>query len=142
MAHEEERRSAAPDGLEGLEGKRILIVEDEFFLALLIEEEVRSFGCEAIGPYTTLEQALQAARQERCDAAILDINLDGKMAYPVADELLARGIPFMFVTGYIGSDLPQRYRDRSRLEKPVDPKHLKEMLERLVGVAAGQEHFH
>ena len=68
-----------------------------------------------------LEEAMNAAEREHFDFAILDINLNGTMVYPLADQLLARGIPFLFLTGYSLSNLPERFRPVTRLSKPCDP---------------------
>ena len=127
------RGSSSHEGDAGgvLDGKRILIVEDEFLLAVLIEETLQSFGCETIGPFTKLELGLKASRQESFDLAILDINLNGTMAYPLADELLSRGIPFLFLTGYAAKDLPEAYRSLNRLQKPFDPNVIRKTLEQL-----------
>jgi CheY-like chemotaxis protein len=121
-----------PDPFNPLQGRRILIVEDEFFIAVQIEDTLQSFGCETIGPFATPELALQASRRERFDVAVLDINLSGRMVYPVADELLTRSIPFMFLTGYSHADLPEAYRSLPRLNKPFDPRAVKDLLERIV----------
>ena len=103
---------------------RILIVEDEFLVGLLLEEDLRSAGCSIVGPFSTLEVATQASRRERFDLAILDINLNGDMVYPLADELSARGIPFIFLSGYISANLPERFRQSPQLAKPHDPAAL------------------
>lgn len=112
-----------------LEGRRVLIVEDEFFVAALIEDTLQSFGCETVGPFTTLELGLQASRQENFDIAILDVNLNGKMVFPLADELLARGRPFVFLTGYASDNLPEAYRKLRRIQKPFNSSGIREVLE-------------
>ena len=104
-----------------LQGKAILLVEDEFLLALQLEELVQSRGAIVRGPYRRLEDAMEAAPREQFDFAILDINLSGTMVYPLADHLLARGIPFLFLTGYSLANLPERFRTVTRLNKPCDP---------------------
>jgi DNA-binding response OmpR family regulator len=119
-------------GTDLLAGKRILIAEDEFLLALALEEELRSAGCLIVGPATDLDSALQAARGEDFDLALLDINLNGRMAYPVADALLRRNIPFLFLTGYGASSLPERFRRFPRCSKPCDPTVLKREIRRLL----------
>ena len=83
-----------------LTGKRVLIVEDELLVALMIEDFLLEFGCTTIGPFGTLAKALDAARTEMLDLAVLDVNLNGEMVYPVADALAERRIPFLFVSGY------------------------------------------
>jgi CheY-like chemotaxis protein len=117
-------------------GLKILVVEDEFLLACMLEEELRAFGHGVIGPFANRAEAAEAARRERPDVAILDINLAGDMVYPLADELAARGIPFLFLTGYGTLNLPERFRTCIRLAKPYDPVELKRQLARAVGSGA------
>ena len=100
---------------------RILIAEDEFLVGIQLEEDLQSAGCSTVGPFSTLEAATSAARRERFDLAILDINLNGAKVYPLADELAARGVPFIFLSGYIRADLPERYRHAPQIMKPHDP---------------------
>src|SRR6476620_10591258 len=107
-----------------LRGKSILIVEDEFLLALQVEELLQSRGATIVGPYRRLEDALEAAERQNFDFALLDINLSGTMVYPLADQLLARGIPFLFLTGYSQANLPEQFHGVTRLNKPWDPESL------------------
>ena len=79
---------------------RILVVEDEVLLTLSLEDDLRDAGLFMLGPYTTLELALQASRSESFDLALLDVNLRGEAVFPLADELIARNIPIVFLTGY------------------------------------------
>lgn len=109
------------NGANFLAGKAILLVEDEFLLALQLEELVQSRGGTVCGPYRRLDDAMNAAQREHFDFAILDINLNGTMVYPLADQLLARGIPFLFLTGYSLANLPERFHAVTRLSKPCDP---------------------
>lgn len=113
---------------------RILIVEDEFFPAVLLEEDLRAAGWTTVGPCATLAQAMSAAETENFDLAILDINLKGEMVYPLADELVTRGIPFIFLSGYTSRDLPERFRGLPKLSKPYNSVMLCKEIER---VAAG-----
>jgi DNA-binding response OmpR family regulator len=106
-----------------LSGKIILVVEDEFLLALQLEELVESLGGRVRGPYRSLDRAMEA-RREDFDLAILDINLGGAMVYPLADDLAERGVPFIFLSGYSGANLPERFRSVTRLSKPCDPDAL------------------
>jgi DNA-binding response OmpR family regulator len=103
---------------EPLQGLKILVVEDEFLVALLIEEILESAGCVVSGPIPRLAEALDAARSEACDAAVLDINLAGERVFPVAKILSRRNIPFLFVTGYSTGALPGEYVERPRICKP------------------------
>ena len=104
---------------------RVLLVEDEFFVALTVEDVLQSLGCTIVGPVPNLAGALQAARTEPLSGAVLDVNLNGEKVYPAADELLARGIPFVFATGYGAADLPERFRSLPRVQKPFNPDILR-----------------
>jgi DNA-binding response OmpR family regulator len=97
---------------------RILLVEDEMMVALHLESIVAEFGHEVVGPVSRLEAALETARHEALDMAILDVNLDGVEVYPVADALTARGIPCLFTTGYGTGGVRAAYRDHRILQKP------------------------
>lgn len=107
---------------------RILIVEDEMLVAMLIEDLVADLGHDVVGPAMRLEAALDVARHEDLDFAILDINLAGKQSFPVADTLRGRGIPFMFATGYGAAGLTEAYRDCPVVQKPFEARELAEML--------------
>jgi PAS domain S-box-containing protein len=107
-----------------LAGASILLVEDETLLALELDEVFSSAGSKVIGPFANLAKATQAARGEPIDVAILDTNLNGEMVYPLAEELATRGIPFLFLTGYDASNLPDRFRSISRVSKPFDRANL------------------
>jgi DNA-binding response OmpR family regulator len=109
---------------------RILIVEDEFFAAVLLEEDLRAAGWEPIGPFTTLARAIEAARAEIFDVAILDVNLNGEMVYPLADELAERKRPFIFLSGYGLRDLPERFRSLPKVAKPYNRASLMKEVER------------
>jgi DNA-binding response OmpR family regulator len=103
---------------------RILIAEDEFLLGIQLEEELRSAGCAIVGPFSTLAKATLAARREGFDLALLDINLNGDRVYPLADELAARGVPFIFLSGYLSAALPERFKGAPQIAKPHDPTAL------------------
>ena len=130
-----EKGGAAPHGSEGragdepiLEGRRILVVEDEFLLALEVEAALTSFGCFVAGPFAKLGKALVAARATRLDGAVLDINLNGEMVYPLAEFLDMAGVPFVFLTGYVPTDLPERFRRFRRLQKPLHAEKLRHII--------------
>lgn len=103
-----------------LAGLRVLIAEDEFLLAVQLEDELQAAGCTTLGPYASVALATQACREARFDLAMLDVNLHGEMIFPVADELYARAIPFVLLSGYGASNLPERYRSVPRVAKPYD----------------------
>lgn len=120
-----------------LQGVRVLLVEDQMIVAMQIEDMLRAVGCKVVGPVGTLQAAIALAHEEALDAAVLDINLDGEEVYPAAEELHARGVPFMFATGYGQSTLPEKWRDQPRLSKPFG----REALEQLLRSVASRSHF-
>ncbi|WNO52405.1 response regulator [Stakelama saccharophila] len=101
-----------------LEGKRVLVVEDEYFVADDLRRGLVGAGVVIVGPVADIDQALKAAEREDVDAALLDINLGGEMSFPVADRLSARRIPFVLTTGYDDWTIPERFRHARRLGKP------------------------
>jgi DNA-binding response OmpR family regulator len=116
-------------------GRRILVVEDEMLIAVVIEDAVQDSGGEIVGPAATLEKALKLAEEEEFDAAILDVTIRGGNVYPVAELLLARGIPFVFASGYGDWALPAELRDKPRLTKPFTAAALEEQIRLLYGQA-------
>lgn len=103
-----------------LVGRRVLVVEDEYILAEDLREELESVGSEVLGPVPTVAEALELLRSEPApDIAVVDINLQGEMAWPVADLLRDMGVPFIFATGYDAEAIPPAYADVTRAEKPV-----------------------
>jgi len=120
----------------GAAGRKVLVVEDESLIAMDIEDTLLALGCEIVGPTGKLETALRLAREERLDAAVLDVTVTGGKTYAVAEQLLARGIPFVLASGYGAWALPDDLRDRPRLTKPFTPAQLKEAVLRLLGQPA------
>jgi DNA-binding response OmpR family regulator len=100
---------------------RILIVEDEYFLADELARALEERGAHVVGPVGSLREAEALVAQNRPDCAILDINLRGDMAFPLADRLEAEGIPFIVASGYAGAAIPERFNAAPRLEKPFSP---------------------
>ena len=113
--------------LSTVPGQRILLIEDEALVAMMIQDLLTEYGHSIIGPITRLPEAIQAAQSIDYDAAILDINLGDGMAYPVADIVVARGIPFVFVTGYEPDTVDKRFSGVSVLKKPIE-RHLLQQL--------------
>jgi DNA-binding LytR/AlgR family response regulator len=114
---------------DALAGRRVLVVEDEYLLAAEVVKDIRALGAEVIGPVATVDDALDLlAETERLDAALLDLNLCGEMAFPIADALMERGVPFVFATGYDRFAIPPRYAAVRRFEKPVDIRALAGLL--------------
>jgi DNA-binding response OmpR family regulator len=104
--------------------KCVLITEDEFLLAMWLRQVLEEEGYAVVGPATSVEEAVQLIEKAKPNGAILDINLKGEMVYPAAKELMERGIPFVFATGYSTLDVPTTFRSIPRLEKPVTPEIL------------------
>jgi CheY-like chemotaxis protein len=107
-----------------LRGRRILVVEDEAVVSLMIIDLLAEAGCEVIGPAATTESALALIEQEGIDCAILDVKLLDGQVFPVADTLTARGVPFVFATGYAADTLGARYTGVPRIEKVYDRDEL------------------
>ena len=118
-----------------LAGRAILVVEDEYMIAVDLKKELVACGATVIGPAPSLEKAIDLI--ESCpviDAAILDVSLKGETVFPAADLLASRGTPFMLATGYDRSAIPARYKDVIRCEKPIGPDKLTQVLaEQLLG---------
>lgn len=104
----------------GLAGLRILVVEDEQLIAMLLEDLLSDFGCVVVGPVGSVDMALPLAEAGGIDGALLDLNLGGQLVYPVADALTQRGIPVIFTSGYGQAGLIERYADAKTLSKPFD----------------------
>jgi DNA-binding response OmpR family regulator len=113
--------------------KRILIVEDEMMIAMLIEDMVLDLGYEPIGPAMTIQKALTLATAEALDAAILDVNLGGGApSTPIAEALKSRGVPFVFATGYGSRGRPDAFEEALVLQKPFSIDELSGMLSQIL----------
>ncbi|HEY7231533.1 MAG TPA: response regulator [Pseudolabrys sp.] len=107
---------------------RLLVVEDEYLIRMLLEDMLDDLGYRIAAAVGTLSEARQIAANGDFNAAILDVNLEGQEIYPVADILTERGVPFVFVTGYGERSLPEPYRGRPALQKPFQAEQLKTTL--------------
>ena len=113
--------------------KRILVVDDDYLLALDLETFLRDEGCVVVGPVATVESALVAIADKAPDFAILDLDLDGTSSTRIADRLAARGIGFLFISGHSADMLPPAHAQRRFLQKPWNDDELREVLERMLG---------
>jgi CheY-like chemotaxis protein len=111
--------------------RRILIVEDEMLIGMLLEDMLVDLGHEVAAVVPRLRDALAAVERETFDLAILDVHLHGESAFPVADALISRGVPFVFATGYGERGLPETYRGRPVLQKPFAKDDLERVLRRV-----------
>jgi CheY-like chemotaxis protein len=102
-----------------LRGRQILIVEDDYFIASDLAEALQELGAIVLGPSRSVKDALYLISEAAPQTAVLDIDLGHEKVYPLADVLLARGVPFIFATGYSSDALPAQYRYIPRCQKPV-----------------------
>ncbi|HZC15629.1 MAG TPA: response regulator [Caulobacteraceae bacterium] len=114
-----------------LAGLRVLVVEDEALVSMLLEDMLSDLGCEIVGPIMRLPEALRMAQDEGqpIDVAILDVNLAGERSFPVAEALERRGCLFVLATGYDDGGIEERWRARPLLRKPFLPGQLEEALQ-------------
>jgi CheY-like chemotaxis protein len=112
----------------GLKGFRILVVEDESLVAMLIEDSLIDIGCEIAGIASQVDEAMSKVSSLEFDAAILDVNLNGAQTDPVANALIERGIPFIFATGYGAAGLPELLQSAPVLGKPFQRSDLERAL--------------
>lgn len=113
---------------ELLSGRRVLVVEDEFLVLMLIEDMLADLGCEAVSTAPSVGKALALVEAQPFDVAMLDMNLGGTTSLPVADALAARSVPFLFATGYDGQSLTDGHRTRPVLRKPFQAHELRQVL--------------
>ena len=111
-----------------LGGCRVLIVEDETILAMLLKDMLRELGCDVVATATQPSQAIAAIQALEIDVAILDINLGGQQSYGIAAELAARNLPFVFSTGYSRSVSGKEHPDKPVLRKPFQVEDLQAAL--------------
>jgi two-component SAPR family response regulator len=108
--------------------RRVLIVEDEALIAMYVEDVVSRFGYSVAGIVANVEEALAFIETHAIDAAVLDINLEGKLVFPFADALMKRNIPFVFASSYGEQGIPPRYRIGPVVQKPFAPSELRRAL--------------
>ena len=102
-----------------LQGARVLVLEDETLVSMMVEDMLMDLGCEIIGPFARLDQAMTFVDGGApIDLALLDVNLGGERSFPLAEKLSGKSIPFVFTTGYDESGMPDQWRGRPSLRKP------------------------
>lgn len=114
---------------------RVLVVEDEYLIRMLLEDMLADLGYEVAAAVGTIAEASDLAASGAFDVAVLDVNLEGKEIFPVADILAKRNLPFVFVTGYGEGSLPPNYRGRPALQKPFQAEQIKIALSGLLAAA-------
>jgi CheY-like chemotaxis protein len=115
-----------------LNGAKVLVLEDETLVSMMVEDMLLDLGCEVVGPFAKLDQALAFldGGDGRIDAALLDVNLGGVRSFPMAEALAGKGVPFVFTTGYDESGLPDAWRGRPTLRKPFMMGEMAEALKK------------
>jgi CheY-like chemotaxis protein len=125
-----------------LSGRRILLVEDEMCVAMLLEDMLVDLGCEVVGVAHRVAKALAMIAADRSfDMAVLDVNLAGEQSYPVADMLAAHGMPFVFSTGYSQQGISSRYDGVPIVQKPYLRSDVERALSEALAGRAALEHF-
>ena len=117
-----------------LQGKKVMIVEDEVLITMLFEDMLSDLGCDVVGPAMSLRQAMELAETADVDAAVLDVNLNGEPSFPVAALLKARGVPMVFSSGYGANGLDPEWQNHPTLPKPFTADELADALIRLVAI--------
>ena len=117
--------------LAKLAGLRVLVVEDEMMVSMLIEDMLSDLGCKVVGPASRLEEAIALVETEALDCAVLDVNLGGQPIFPLVDILRARGAPFAFATGYGDAGLREVDQGAPVLQKPFRESDLARVLSEL-----------
>jgi CheY-like chemotaxis protein len=123
--------SSRMTGASATTAKRVLVVEDEMLIGMLLEDMLADLGHHVAAVVPRLKDALAAVDREIYDLAILDVHLQGESAFPVAEALIAKGVPFVFATGYGERGLPEAYRGRPVLQKPFAKDDLERVLKTL-----------
>ena len=118
-----------------LQDRRVLIIEDESLVAMLLETVLEDLGCTPVGPASSVDEGLRLIETETgLDAALLDVNVAGREVFPVAEALKAKDIPFVFSTGYGEGGLPDVWRGQATIQKPFTEDAVKSALFKALGV--------
>lgn len=117
-----------PAPLCDLTGRRVLVIEDESLITMLLEDALDSMGCELVGTAARYQDAMDKATSLSFDVAILDVNLGGEKTFPIAEALIVRGVPFVFSTGYGAGSLPESLQKTPILHKPFQLRDLERAL--------------
>jgi len=120
---------------EMLSGRRVLVVEDESLVAMLLETILEDMGCTPVGPAATVEDGLALLETEQLDAALLDVNVPGRQVFPVAEPLKARGVPFVLPPGPGEGGLPDEWRGQATIQKPFTEAAVRDALAKAMGVS-------
>jgi CheY-like chemotaxis protein len=115
-------------GANGLDGRRILVVEDSPVVAPFTADVLTDLGCEVVGPAPNMAAARDLVEGGEFDAAIMDIHIRGERVFPLCEALLAKGIPFVLTSGYADWQMPEPWQHAPRLQKPYTIDQVQEAL--------------
>jgi CheY-like chemotaxis protein len=116
-------------GQNSSDGKRVLVVEDELMIRMLLQDMLSDLGHTLAGEAGRIDEAMALAKKGEFDIAILDVNLNGQPISPVVEILVERGLPFVFATGYGQRGVPEPYRQTPTLQKPFQADALAQAIE-------------
>ncbi len=120
------------DSKQGIQGLRVLVVEDSPVVAPYVHDLLTDLGCMVIGPAINMASARELAQEEQFDVAVVDLHIRGDKIFPILDMLEARGVPFLITSGYADWTMPDKWQDRLRLAKPYTIDMLESALEELL----------
>jgi CheY-like chemotaxis protein len=115
-----------------LSGRRILVVEDSPVVGPFTVDVLADLGCEVVGPAPNMASARKLIEEGRFDAALMDVHIRGERVFPLCEMLEARNIPFVFTSGYADRQMPSKWTDRKRLQKPYTVGQIEDALRELL----------
>ena len=127
--------SKGSEPVSGLDGCRVLVVEDDYLLADDLKKELEAHGTKVVGPIANLGAAQDQVSRGGFDVAVINVRLGNELTWSIADELMLGKIPLVFVTGYAAGGIPERFRHIVRWEKPCDMSKLTEDIRLLCAVS-------
>ena len=110
----------------------VLIVEDDFLIALEISQFVEDAGYTVVGPEKSVDATIRALTRHKIDLALLDVKLGGELVFPIAEDLDAKGIPYIFLTSYSAAAIPAQHRHRPLVSKPYSPEQLRAQMQQFL----------
>ena len=125
-----------PQGTAHLAGKRILIVEDSPVVGPFTADLLEELGCITVGPAPNMAVGRQLIEAEKIDAALVDMHIRGERVFPLCEALAGRKVPFVLTSGYADWNMPEKWQDRPRLQKPYTLGEVEEALKALLGASA------
>lgn len=117
----------------GLSGRRILVIEDSPVVASYTVDVLEELGCQVIGPAPNMAAARELIEEEKFDAALVDIHIRGERVYPLCEVLEAKGVPFVLTSGYADWNMPDKWGERPRLQKPYTLDEVEKALSGVLG---------